>query len=304
MQQIFTYILSIRRQLQDDLPDAVFCNDMRGLLTVGVAAKTLGLPVVIWDKLDKPHGWLDWFQLPLVTKNLIISSSVQVKYPIWQRKFFHNKIEKIFNGVDLMRFETSNCHPIRESLPGSYNDVLLAIVGSINARKGHDRIFSIWPKLLEVCPNLRLLVVGEASSAEDQQYLDGLPNKDNERVHFLGMRADVPNLMCSIDILLMPSRYEGMGQVSVEAMAAKVPVIGANAGGIPEVVLNDVTGLIVNADNPEEWVAAISRLASSSELRNQMGLAGSSRVEAEFNRPVQMAKVLKHCLDAIPSNQL
>lgn len=293
--QLAGYVLAIRRTLKSLGIGGVFCNDMRGLLTIGLAARSLGLPVMIWDKLDKPHGWLDWLQLPLVRKNLIISDAVRTKYPAWQQKLFRGRIHKIFNGADLGRLDGARA--IRDELPGEPQDVLLALVGSINARKGHDRILSIWPQITQLCPNVRLLVIGEAPGDEDRAYLAGLPNRDHPRVHFLGMRSDVPDLMRSIDVLLMPSRHEGMGQVTVEAMAARVPVIGANAGGIPEVVADGETGFVVEGDDPADWLAAIRTLAESAELRKRMGEAGRLRAEREFDRPVQMAKVLQHCVE-------
>jgi glycosyltransferase involved in cell wall biosynthesis len=141
---------------------------------------------------------------------------------------------------------------------------------------------------------MRLLVVGETSgSAEDEAYLAALPNRDHPRVHFLGMRRDVPAIMKSTDMLLVPSRHEGMGQVTVEAMACAVPVIGANTGGIPEVVVDGETGIIIDGDSPQEMTEAVLRLAESPELRARMGAAGRERVEAHFNRPVQMRKVLE-----------
>jgi len=74
--QALGYILRLRRFLKDASFRAIFCNDMRGLLTVGVAARAVGLPVMIWDKLDKPHGLLDALQLPIASRNLIISQAV------------------------------------------------------------------------------------------------------------------------------------------------------------------------------------------------------------------------------------
>lgn len=294
--QLASYVMAIRRTLKSLGIDGVFCNDMRGLLTVGLAARSLGLPVMIWDKLDKPHGWLDWLQLSLVSRNLIISDAVKTKYPEWQKKLFTHRIHKIPDGADLARFD--DARSIRQELPGATGDVLLAIVGSITERKGHDRIFSVWPDLMQTCPEARLLVIGEISGNEtDAQYAAQLTNREHPRIHFLGMRDDVPELMRSIDILLVPSRHEGMGLVIVEAMAAQIPVIGANAGGIPEVVVDGETGLIVDGDDRSGWLAAMSRLVASPELRARMGRAGRRRAENEFNRPVQMAKVMGHCME-------
>lgn len=289
--QGWMYILKIRKFIKEQAADAVFCNDMRGLLTVGVAARLLGLPVMIWDKLDKPHGWLDMLQLMLVNINIIISDSVRVKYPRWQQKIFRKKITKIFNGADLKRFDEVNS--IRNTLPVKERDIVIAIIGTITRRKGHDRVFCIWLELLNECPDLRLLIVGETTgSEEDKHYFDSLKSHAHPRIHFLGMRSDVPNIMKSIDILLVPSRHEGMGQVVVEAMAASVPVIGANAGGIPEVVMDGVTGVIFDGDDHNQLKEKIIMLSSSIDLRKTMGSEARLRAERFFNRQAQMQRVL------------
>ncbi|WP_305818597.1 hypothetical protein [Photobacterium leiognathi] len=124
--QVGKYILSLKDKLKANHIDVVYCNDMRGLLTVGVAAKLCGIPVVIWDKLDKPHGWLDNIQLPLVTKNLIISDSIKNKYPSYQNDFFKNKIVKVHDGAYIDKID--NAKSIREDLGFSDKDILVGIV--------------------------------------------------------------------------------------------------------------------------------------------------------------------------------
>lgn len=295
MGQVAGYIWGIRRRLQQDNFASVFCNDMRGLLTVGIAARSLGIPVMIWDKLDKPHGLMDWLQLPLVSVNVVISNAVLAKYPKWQIRYFSKKISRIPDGVDI-----SVCDEIgsvRNELSISSNDLLIGIIGSISVRKGHDRVFSVWRDLLEDIPNLKLIVVGEAVSAEEINYLKSLHSMKLNKIHFLGHRNDVPALMKSLDILITPSRYEGMGLVIVEAMCASKPVIGTNTGGIPEVVVDGETGIIVEGDSQQDMINAVIRLARSPELRKKMGTAGRARVEKYFNRPLQMKKVLQQLVE-------
>ena len=300
--QLVIYVWNIRAKLKIMHLDGVYCNDMRGLLTVGLASRTLGLPVLIWDKLDKPHGWMDWFQLPLVNRNLIISKAVIRKYPKWQVTLMKKKITLIYDGADLNRFE--NAQSIRSTLGLGINDIVMAIIGTITHRKGQDRILYIWPEIIKRFSNLRLLMVGSTTGGEeDSKYFERLPNKNHPSVKFLGMREDIPNLMKSIDILLIPSRHEGLGVVIVEAMAVSIPVIGSNSGGIPEVIIDGKTGLVVEGDDPNSWITAISQLASSSELRKRMGITGRERAEHEFNRPIQMAKVLQHCVEMTNGRQ-
>ncbi|MEH6453544.1 MAG: glycosyltransferase family 4 protein [Psychromonas sp.] len=289
--QLLKYINGIRLKLKMMKPDLVFCNDMRGLLTVGVAAKFAGIPVVIWDKLDKPHGWMDWFQLPLVQKNIIISDSVRVKYPQWQQSFFSKKIEKIYNGAYLDVY--MNTSEKRVELGLGAQDIVIAIVGSINSRKAHDRICSIFPNLYNKNPNIKLLVIGDCSnSPEDLAYMEQLPNRDHAGIEWLGFRTDAPEIIKSIDILVIPSRYEGMGQVTVEAMASGKPVVGANNGGIPEVVEDGVTGFIFEGDDLDEFEDKLLILCDSKALREEMGQAGLKRAQEYFNRTTQHKKVI------------
>ncbi|MEZ9909397.1 glycosyltransferase family 4 protein [Vibrio sp. 10N.261.51.A3] len=289
--QLVRYISGIRRELKALNPDVIFCNDMRGLLTVGVAAKLVGIPAVIWDKLDKPHGWMDWFQLPLVSKNITISDSVRVKYPQWQQSFYADRIEKIYNGAYLDVYE--NTFEKRAKLGLNDSDVAIAIVGSINFRKAHDRVLEIFPTLYEKNKNIKLLVVGDCSnSAEDIAYMEQLPNRDHIGIEWLGFRTDAPEIIKSIDILVIPSRYEGMGQVTVEAMASGKPVVGANNGGIPEVVENGVTGFIFEGDDLADFESKVFSLCESRALRKEMGAAGLKRAQKYFNRSEQHQKVI------------
>ncbi|PKH03417.1 hypothetical protein CXF72_06300 [Psychromonas sp. MB-3u-54] len=289
--QIIPYILQLKKQILQLNVNVVYCNDMRGLLTVGVAAKAAGIPVVIWDKLDKPHGWLDKIQLPLVSKNIIISDAVRVKYPVYQQKLLSNKIVKIYEGVHFD--EMHSLENIRTEFGFTAQDIVIAIVGSISSRKGHDRIFSIFPSLLTKNHHTKLLVVGDTSGSDSEiKYKNSLENANNKAVVWAGYRQDIPAIMNSIDILIMPSRYEGMGMVGIEAMAFAKPVVGAKSGGIPEVIEHGVTGFIFDGNNSDDFEDKLLRLCGSADLRQEMGLAGLKRAKKYFNRTIQHEKVI------------
>lgn len=273
-------------------PAALFCNDMRGLLTVGIAARSLGIPVMIWDKLDKPHGLLDWFQLPIAHQNAIISESVMNKYPRWQRSWYGRRIKRIPNGADIERFQRGT--PIRSQLEIDDSEVVVAMVGTVTHRKAPDRLLKLVPKLHARVPNIRVIFVGSwEDSDEDRRYFESLPNRNHPCVTFLGQRDHIEDIINSIDILAIPSRHEGMGQVTVEAMAAGKPVVGANAGGIPEVVQHEQTGLIFEGQDSDQFLQHLVRLASSPYERQQLGEAGRRRVQLHFNRSQQIGKLIE-----------
>lgn len=285
------YILTCRRQLKQRRPQSVFCNDMRGLLTVGVAARSLGIPVMTWDKLDKPHGILDWFQLPLVNLNAIISTPVTNKYPPWQRWWYRNKIHLIPNGADLPKFE--NVIPMRRELGISDDALVVAIVGTVTPRKAQDRLLGLLPEIADQIPNLVILIVGSwKDSPGDESYYRDLPNRDHPCVRFLGQQIRMPEIMASIDVLAIPSRHEGMGQVTVEAMASGKPVIGSDAGGIPEVVIDQQTGLIFHGNDADGFFQGIKTLASDANFRQTLGRSGLQRAKEHYNRPIQMQKIV------------
>lgn len=288
--QLVGYVRQLRQWLKAQRPSVVFCNDMRGLLTMGVAARMAGIPVIIWDKLDKPHGILDWFQLPLTQLNIIISDAVRVKYPKQQQRWFQKRIHKVHEGVDLERYSAHIS--VREPLGLTNDHIVLAMVGSISERKGQDRLMRLIPQLAEYYPQLRVLLVGDPDESARDYFMD-LPNRDHPNVMHVGFRDDIPAVMQSIDSLLILSRQEGMGMVIVEAMAAGKPVIGTRAGGIPEVVVDGETGLLVEGDDDDALLEAIATLCDDAVARRRMGEAGRARAEAHFDRPKQHARVIE-----------
>ena len=105
-----------------------------------------------------------------------------------------------------------------------------------------------------------------------------------ERVQFLGRRphSEIPELLRGFDLLAMPSRQEAWGVAAAEASATAIPVVATRIGGIPEVVIDGETGLLVPAQDPPALAAAIRLLAGDPDLRHRLGEAGRERVVSLF----------------------
>lgn len=291
------YISQLFRFLGEHRYKAVFCNDMRGLLTLGIAARLRGIPVMIWDKLDKPHGIYDALQLPISSVNLVIAEGVTAKYPNWQKRLWARKIQLLRNGIHTARFAAAaQPYRLHKILDLPEDAILCGIVGSITRRKGHDLLLPAFVKARAQVPNLHLVVVGETPS-DDQGFANDLRARSDARVHWLGARSDMAQLMGSLDLLLSPSRYEGMGRVNVEAMAAGVAVIGSNDTGIAEVVVDQETGLLVDPENTADFARAIIQLAQSPNIRKRMGAAGRTRAQTLFEADTQLKSALAHLLE-------
>jgi glycosyltransferase involved in cell wall biosynthesis len=295
--QAMSYIATVRRWMKRAPFGVVFCNDMRGLLTFGIAARTLGLPVVTWDKLDKPHGWLDHLQLPLVTKNIVISKSVIRKYPEWQVRQFNGRIRRIFDGIDIASYQ-SIARPAAP-LPQANGATVIGIAGTVTPRKGHDLLFKAFHQAQQILPSLQLWVIGDALSDEDKEFRDQLARDyDGESINWLGFRRDMPAVIQHIDVLASPSRHEGMGRVNIEAMAAGKPVIGASGTGIAEVVVDGETGFLLDPADTSAFAERILVLARDLDLRTRMGEAGRRRAAEQFDQDKQLLEVLNEIRDA------
>jgi len=167
---------------------------------------------------------------------------------------------------------------IREALGISKEDFLCVMIGSLEERKGHARAFDA---LAALPGGVKLLIAG---AGEEERALRGkaVSLGLERRVHFLGYRADVDALLSECDALLLPSTLEATPYVIIEAMASGLPVVASNVYGIPEIVRDGETGILVDPRAREELVRAISALAQDRDRGARMGRAGRKRYEEMF----------------------
>jgi len=104
-----------------------------------------------------------------------------------------------------------------------------------------------------------------------------------DRVRFLGWRPDVADVLQAADVVTLPSRAEGLPLAVLEAMACARPVVATPVGGVPDAVVDEVTGLLIPPDDPHRLAAAILRLLRDRDTAGRMGAAGRRRVEESFS---------------------
>jgi glycogen(starch) synthase len=170
--------------------------------------------------------------------------------------------------------------------------VTVLFVGRLEARKGIDVLLAVIPELLATNAQLRFRIVGDNTIAQpdaavsyQQAWCAKHKNQTwRDRVTFEG-RVDAAALQAAYrdcDIFVAPSRFESFGLVFLEAMRFAKPVIGCDAGGMPEVVSAGVSGLLPPAGDSKALAAAIQQLATSAALRDRMGQAGRARFLQHF----------------------
>ena len=140
--------------------------------------------------------------------------------------------------------------------PGSQ---IVGVVARLEPEKGHPTLLEAWPVVLRAVPDAYLLIVGEGSR-RDALEAQARELRIAHRVVFTGRRDDVPAVTAALDVAVLPSYREAQGLTILEAMALSRPVVASNVGGIPEMIEDGVTGLLVPPHDADALAAAIVRL--------------------------------------------
>ncbi len=240
---------------------------------VGVlAAKRLWVHHGLYARVDR-----------VVAISDVIHRNVVAMHPIDPRK-----VVTIHNGVDPARFrpDPSARARLRAELGYSDDDVVVGIVGRVTPSKGHREFLEMAALLAPAHPRARFLVVGEATRGEESEgraILDGIAAAGlGGVVKVTGFRGDVPRLLTAMDVFAFPSHNEAFGLALVEAMAAGLPTVSSDCDGVPDIVVEGVTGLMVPAKDGAALAAATARLLGDAGLRAALGRAGRERVLERF----------------------
>ena len=172
------------------------------------------------------------------------------------------KVPVIYNGIDL-----SKCTP-KENYELSA-PVSLVHVGRFDTPKNHDGMLRAFALLLQKYPNIRLHLVGDGDLREDIENLSA-ELAIQSSVVFHGMQSNVHPFLQSADIFILPSRYEGMPMTIIEAMATGLPIVATNVGGIPDMVADGYSALLVDCD-VQAVADACGQLLESQQLREMLG---------------------------------
>jgi glycosyltransferase involved in cell wall biosynthesis len=188
-----------------------------------------------------------------------------------------SKIVVIPNGVDLRRFEAEVVpSEVRRSLGVAQNAPLVGVVSRLSRLKGLEDFIEAAAIVAARFDDARFVIVGEPSPINNREYLDELSALAYRRglggkVIFTGLRSDVPALLATFDVSVLPSLSEALSNVLLESMAAGAPVVATDVGGTSEALIDGVNGMLVQPGRPELLAASIERLLSEPSLARQLG---------------------------------
>ncbi len=265
------------------------------MLYGGLAGRLTGVPVigVLHGQTDLAGARLAALKNTLVRNTL--AHTVFVSDPLRQElnallRLPAERTSVITNGVDTERFTPGTDGTLRAELQLPPGLPLAGAIGNVRRPKGYDVLLRAWRALLDAGTKAHLAIVGEGSGSLMQELLALRTTLGLEQdVTFLGLRADVVNVLRSLDMLVSSSTTEGFSIVCVEAMACGVPVVATRSGG-PESIIDDgVSGILVAVDDPLALAAGVRRVLRDSKLRTSMSSAGREQVERRFGHSRQIA---------------
>ena len=210
--------------------------------------------------------------------------------------FGPERIRAIPNGVKIPPDDPAARGRIRAEL-GLGDGPVLIVTSRLHPMKGHVHLLDAFAALRRDFPDSRLLVVGdggERATLEEHARCLGI----DETVAFTGFRTNVTDMLRAADLFVLPSLREGMPNTALEAMAVGLPVVASGVHGVPEVVADGETGLLVAPGDAGLLRGAIGRLLADPDLAAQMGRAGLKRVRTRFTTERMLEDSEACCLEA------
>jgi len=265
--------------------DVVLTNMDKELRISGIAAWFGGRPFVLSRRgIDAPlkNKWRYRFTYNALA-DLIVANSEATKRTLLSNAPWlePGRIAVIYNGIEPDWFQRHRTRDLRASLHIPDHAAIIGFVGRLNVQKGVVHLLEAFKKVADRVEHAHLLIAGEGdleprirSFAESHQL--------THRIHLLGFRNDAPNIMRIIDMLVLPSLWEGFGIVLIEAMAAGKPCVTTQVSSMPEIVVDGETGIVVPPQDDERLADAIKKLLDDPALARRLGDCGKKRVDDKF----------------------
>lgn len=294
------FLRQVRRfaeYLRENKIDVVHTHDFYTNVFGIAAARLVGVKVKIASKREtggmRSSGQAFVEKLAFGRADAIVANSTAVRQHLLTRGISPNKINVIYNGLDLSRFDKISVDRkavIDEyGLPTDYNIRFVTLVANLRHEvKNVPMLLRVAKRIAETHPNTHFVIAGEGELESGlKQRAAELVITDN--VHFIGRCSDVPAVLALSDVCLLTSTAEGFSNSILEYMAAGKPVVATSVGGAAESVAEGETGFLVVSDDDAAMAERLIELLDDDEKALRFGKAGKDVVAAKFSQSTQLA---------------
>jgi len=283
--------IKLIKYLKEIKPTIVHTRNWAGMDGI-IAAKMARVPIIIHGEhgfeitdltgQNKKRKFIRKLVLSTIVDKIVTVSKNLKNRLINEIKIKPEKIIHIPNGVDTNKFNIYRKEFTRKKFGFKKEDFIIGIVARLDPIKNHKTLISAFKEIVTIHPNTNLIIVGDGplrNKLENQTYQLGIKNK----IIFMGERSDVPEILRTFDVFVLPSLNEGMSNTILEAMATGIPVIALNVGGNPELVINRETGFLFPTNDVESLVQKIKTYILHPELKQKHGYNARKRAEEKFS---------------------
>jgi glycosyltransferase involved in cell wall biosynthesis len=309
-------IVDLRMKIPDGKPHQQIMPFLRGILTayrlmrggkfhvlqsfqhysniiISPIAWLAGIPVRITSQRTPVYNASRWltFLHRLVNNSSLVDvitavSEATRRFSIINEKIKPAKIITIYNGVDVHRFMPTEAAEkrLRTRFDLGIEDThrLITTIGRLAPEKGHQFLIKAISAIRNFCPDARFIFIGEGPLESQLKIQVQRANLENT-VTFLGVRKDIPDILLASDLFVLPSLWEGLPNVILEAMAANLPIVGTSSDGTAELVIDGQTGLLVPPGDSGALAEAVSFLLENPQQARAMADAGRMRAIETFS---------------------
>ncbi|HHV03351.1 MAG TPA: glycosyltransferase family 4 protein [Bacteroidales bacterium] len=306
----WTFINRLRKEIQKINPEVVHVQYMApGALPI-IAARRAGIKK-IFATVHQPwihsHGLLAKIILRvaalLTTKFIAVSLNAEKSW-FGSATLFNEKRSlkfqphhfTIHNAINIAEIDQilarTNLSQIKKYLNISAEKIIIGSISRLRKEKGVDILLDAFSQLVDQKKNIHLVIIGTGPD-EDDLKAKAIEAGCQNQISFCGQAEweHAMELLSIIDIVVVPSRFEGFGLAAAEAMALEKPVVASDTTGLKEVVIDQETGILFSVGNVSALVLALQELVIDPDLRYRYGLAGKKRVTQYFSSEIFTNKI-------------
>ncbi len=281
------WALQFRRLLRQEQVDLIHAHEFDANVQGTCVGAMMGLPLVatvhgknyFWERFRRrlAYRWVS-------RRATMVAVSENLKqFIVEQVGVSADRIKVLYNGVDaLPHCERTEVEKCKKELGLPETDQIVGVVGNLYPVKGHQYLIDGIPTVLKKCPNTSFVFAGRGqleTELKEQAHRLGL----DQRVHFLGLRQDIPRILSLLDVFVLPSLSEGLSMAILEAMIAGKPVLATQVGGNPELVLDGQTGFLVPPRDSQALASRLVTLLTNRPQAVQFAEQGKYRAEGQFS---------------------
>jgi glycosyltransferase involved in cell wall biosynthesis len=289
----YAAVRRLRKLLADVQPALVHVNDLWWVphTVRAVAGLSHRIPIIAHVRQEAQPRKVSQYALDRV--DYVVAVSHQVKQGLLTGGVSPNRVRTLYSGVDCSGMVSSEGnHDIRAQHGIPREALLIGTIANLLPLKGYEVMLDALPTILAAMPTVHYLAIG-GGGAEYCARLKAITVERGiaERVHFAGFQESVGSYLSALDLYVHPSLKEAFGLAVVEAMAMGKAVVATTVGGLPEVVAQGETGLLVPSGDAESLAETVVSLLQDPVRRERMGRNGKARVQEQFSLDVSIMQM-------------